>query len=77
MALGGVGWAWEVASASYTRRPPARRRRSPAFGATAASRQAEITALHRAAYSGQAPCVESLLKAGADASLEDKVSDGA
>ena len=35
------------------------------------------TALHKAARNGHAPCVEALLKAGADARLKDKVSDGA
>ena len=45
--------------------------------AAAASRQTKRTALHNAAYSGEAPCVEALLKAGADARLKDKVSDGA
>jgi len=61
--------------------PPARpaRRRSPACvcGAAAASRQEKRTALHEAARYGHAPCVDSLLKAGADASLKDEVSDGA
>ena len=36
-----------------------------------------MTALHKAACNGHAPCVEALLKAGADARLKDKVSDGA
>jgi len=61
--------------------PPARpaRRRSPACvcGAAAASRQDKNTSLHKAAKNGHAPCVESLLKAGADANLKDGVSDGA
>ena len=30
------------------------------------------TALHKAAYCGHTPCVEALLKAGADASLKDR-----
>ena len=46
-------------------------------GAAAASRQNKNTALILTAYFGHAPCAESLLKAGGDASLEDKVSDGA
>ena len=36
-----------------------------------------MTALHGAAGNGHAPCVEALLKAGADARLKDKVRDGA
>ena len=45
--------------------------------AAPASRQDKWTALHLAAKNGHAPCVEALLKAGADASLEDEVSHGA
>ena len=45
--------------------------------AAAASRQSKSTALHLAALNGHAPCVEALLKAGADARLKDKVRDGA
>jgi len=50
--------------------------------AAPASRQEKRTALHlaalhRAAFDGHAPCVEALLKAGADARLKDTVSDGA
>ena len=36
-----------------------------------------MTVLHDAALYGHASCVESLLKAGADASLKNEVSDGA
>ena len=46
-------------------------------GAAAASRQVKMTAMHLAADEGHTPCVESLLEAGADASLKDIVSDGA
>ena len=76
---GGVGAGGShPPQAPATRHPPARRR-SPACvcGAAAASRQSKRTALHYAAYNGQTSCVESLLKAGADASLKDEVSDGA
>jgi len=45
--------------------------------AAPASRQYKQTALHHAAYNGHAPCVEALLKAGADARVKDEVSDGA
>ena len=45
--------------------------------AAPAPRQDKWTALHWAAYAGHAPCVEALLKAGADARLKGKVSDGA
>ena len=45
--------------------------------AAPASRQYGNTALHLAAYWGRAPCVEALLKAGADARLKTKVRDGA
>ena len=45
-------------------------------GAAAAFRQDKYTALHCAVFNGRAPCVESLLKAGADASLKTNVSDG-
>ena len=45
-------------------------------GAAAAFRQDNYTALHWAVIAGRAPCVESLLKAGADASLKTNVSDG-
>ena len=45
--------------------------------AAAASRQSQRTALHSAADNGHAPCVEALLKAGADARLKNDVSDGA
>ena len=58
-------------------RPPARPPLTRVCGAAAASRQHKWTALHEAAHKSHAPCVESLLKAGADASLEDEVSDGA
>ena len=44
-------------------------------GAAAASRQIKRTALHWAAFYGYAPCIESLLKAGADTSLEDEVCE--
>ena len=54
-------------------RPPLTR----VCAAAAASRQIKNTALHWAATRRHAPCVESLLKAGADASIEDKVRDGA
>jgi len=76
---GGVGAGGShPPQAPATRHPPARRR-SPACvcGAAAASRQRKMTALHEAAHYGHAPCVESLLKAGADASLKNGVSDGA
>eukprot|EP00964_Phaeocystis_antarctica_P159288 scaffold130269_cov36-Phaeocystis_antarctica.AAC.1 len=76
--MGCVGWAGGVASAPGTRHSPACRRRSPAcVWAAAASRQGGETALHCVAFNGHASCVESLLKAGADASLKDKVSGGA
>ena len=42
------------------------------WGGRPASRQLTRTALHLAADNGHAPCVESLLKARADASLKDK-----
>ena len=45
--------------------------------AAPASRQRKMTALHKAACNGHAPCVEALLKAGADARVKDEVSDGA
>ena len=45
--------------------------------AAPASRQYKETALQKAAYRGHAPCVEALLKAGADARLKDEVRDGA
>jgi len=45
--------------------------------AAAASRQDKWTALHLAAHYGHAPCVEALLKAGADARLKDEVREGA
>ena len=45
--------------------------------AVAASRQDQRTALHFAAFYGNATCAESLLKAGADASLNDLVRDSA
>jgi len=80
VAVGGArGVGWGVASAAGTRHPPA----PPAAahprvcgGTAAASRQNKVTALHIAAYYGHAPCAESLIKAGADASLKDMVSDG-
>jgi len=64
--------------APATRHPPARRR-SPACvcGAAAPPRQGKRTALHIAASRGHAPCAESLIKAGTDASLKGEVSDGA
>ena len=72
---GGRGVGWGVASASTgTRHPPAGC--SPAC-VWAASRQTKSTALHMAAARNHAPCLESLLEAGADASLKDHVSDGA
>ena len=56
-------------------------RSSACVGPRAAPRQINWTALHHAAAFGRADCVESLLKAGADASLKDdgadNVSDGA
>ena len=58
-------------------RPPARPPLTRVCGAAAASRQHKWTALHEAAHKSHAPCVESLLKAGADASLRNEVSDGA
>ena len=45
-------------------------------GAAAAFRQDNYTALHCAVIQCRASCVESLLKAGADASLKTNVSDG-
>ena len=59
--------------------PPARRRRSHRVWvvAVAASRQDQRTALHFAAFYGNATCAESLLKAGADASLKDLVRGSA
>ena len=45
--------------------------------AAPASRQYKGTALRKAACNGHAPCVEALLKAGADARLKNKVRDGA
>ena len=57
--------------------PACRRRFIRVCAAAAASRQAKWTALHHAAYDGHAPCVEALLKAGADARLKDEVRDGA
>ena len=48
-----------------TRPPAAAHPRVCVCGAAAASRQGKMTALHLAAYYGHAPCVESLLKAGA------------
>jgi hypothetical protein len=42
-----------------------------------ASRHDKWTALHYAAINGRAPCVKSLLKAGADASLKDDEGDTA
>ena len=45
--------------------------------AAPASRQYKGTALRTAARNGHAPCVEALLKAGADARLKDEVRDGA
>ena len=62
------------------RHPPPARPPPPltrVCGAAAASRQGNMTALHCAVFNGRAPCVESLLKAGADASLADTVSYGA
>jgi len=73
----GVGWG----VAPRLRHPPPALPPAAAHprvcGAAAASRQNKRTALHCAAYWGHAPCAESLLKAGADASLKDTVSDGA
>ena len=43
----------------------------PAYQTTA-----KWTALHLATMCGHAPCAESLLKAGADASLKNNVSNG-
>ena len=73
-ARGGLGG---VASASGTLPPLPPPPLTRVCGAAAASRQMKRTALHWAAESGVVPCVELLLKAGADASLEDMVSDGA
>ena len=60
-------------------RPPSRP--PPSFtrvcGAAAASRQGKMAVLHEAALYGHACCVESLLKAGANASLKNEVSGGA
>ena len=61
---------------------PLRRRTVPppplahVCGAAAAFRQDNYTALHCAVIQCRASCVESLLKAGADASLKTNVSDG-
>ena len=75
---GGAGWAGgSHPPQAPAARPPARPPLTRVCGAAAASRQYHRTALHWAAYGGHAPCVASLLKAGADASLKDEVSDGA
>ena len=79
VAVGGAGWAGgsHPPQVPATRTPPATTAHPRVCGAAAASRQGKLTALHYAADEGHAPCVESLLKAGADASLKDRVSDGA
>ena len=77
VAVGGAEWAWGFVSASGTATYPAAAPLTRVCGAAAASRQSKYTALHFAAMMGEVPCVKSLLKAGADASLKDGVSDGA
>ena len=74
VAVRGAGWAGGSHSG-----PPARPPLTRVSGAAAASRQNMNTALHYAVHNSEngALCVASLLKAGADASLTDKVSDGA
>jgi hypothetical protein len=73
----GLGGRTRLRYSPPARPPAAAHPRVCACGAAAASRQRKRTALHKAAFGGRAPCVESLLKAGADASLKNGVSDGA
>jgi len=81
VAVGGRGvWAGgsHPPQAPATRPPhPPPLTRACACGAAAACQPDKTTALHNAAFHKHAPCVELLLKAGADASLKDDVSDGA
>ena len=70
---GGRGVGWGVASAYDTRYPPQPLTR--VCGTAVASRQGKVAVLHDAALFGHASCVESLLKAGADVSLKNEVSD--
>ena len=74
-----VGGAWGGLGGRIRLRhpPPAAAAHSRVWGGRPASRQLTRTALHLAADNGHAPCVESLLKARADASLKDYVSNGA
>ena len=80
-----VSAAPAAAPASPLRPSPSRLQAPPArpppltraCAAAAASRQYGSTALHFAARNGSAPCVEALLKAGADARLKNWVRDGA
>ena len=82
MTVEAAGWAWGL----HPPQTPATRAHLPPLirvcVATAMFWQAKcydakFTALHFAAKNGHAPCAESLLKAGAEASLKNKVSDGA
>ena len=63
--------SWTLASASGTRPPLARRHR---VSAVVPVDGAALRGFQRPSF---LPCVESLLKAGANASLKDAVSDGA